>query len=195
VTRPVGGLRVVAGRFGGRRLRAPAGAQTRPTAGRVREALYNMLAERVGSRVLDLYAGSGALGIEALSRGADAAVFVDRDQRSCLEAKRNLATLGLSRAEARVVRRDVASFLRDPPPVEAPFDLVLVDPPYGASDAEVTRLLGALGEPGWLAAGAAVVVERPRAGGMPPLPAGWDVAWQRVYGDTLVALATAPSGN
>ena len=102
-------MRVVAGEFGGRRLAAPRGARTRPTADRVREALFSMLGDLSGLRVLDLYAGSGALGIEALSRGAGSAVFVESDARAAAVLERNLASLGL---EQRVLRRDVLRFLR-----------------------------------------------------------------------------------
>ena len=101
-------VRVVAGEFGGRRLAAPRGARTRPTADRVREALFSMLGDLSGLRVLDLYAGSGALGIEALSRGAGSAVFVESDARAAAVLERNLASLGL---EQRVLRRDVLRFL------------------------------------------------------------------------------------
>jgi 16S rRNA (guanine966-N2)-methyltransferase len=97
-------LRVVAGEFKGRRLQAPRGSRTRPTADRVREALFSMLGDVGDARVLDLYAGSGALGIEALSRGAGSAVFVERDARAAAAIERNLDSLGL---EARVAKQDV----------------------------------------------------------------------------------------
>ena len=96
-------MRVVAGEFGGRRLRAPRGAGTRPTADRVREALFSMLGDVSGARVLDLYAGSGALGIEALSRGAASAVFVERDAQAAATIRRNLDELG---TEGDVRRQD-----------------------------------------------------------------------------------------
>ena len=102
-------MRVVAGTYGGRRLRAPRGSRTRPTADRVREALFSMLGDLAGARVLDLYAGSGALGIEALSRGAESAVFVDRDPAAVAAITRNLDDLGVAGAE--VVRRDAVAFL------------------------------------------------------------------------------------
>ena len=101
-------MRVVAGEFKGRRLQAPAGARTRPTADRVREAVFSMLADVQGARVLDLYAGSGALGIEALSRGARLAVFVERDRRALAAIRRNLDAVG---AEATVLARDALSVL------------------------------------------------------------------------------------
>ncbi len=120
-------LRVVAGRFGGRRLERPRGAPTRPTADRVREALFSMLGDVDGDRVLDLFAGSGALGIEALSRGAASAVFVERDARAAAAIKRNLESLGV---EARVARQDVLGFLGRE---QGPFDLVFCDPPYDSA--------------------------------------------------------------
>ena len=121
-------MRVVAGEFKGRRLQAPRGRRTRPTADRVREALFSMLGDVSGARVLDLYAGSGALGIEALSRGAESAVFVERDQQALAAMRRNLEAVG---AEADVRRQDVSRFLAR---TEGTFDLVFCDPPYdGAS--------------------------------------------------------------
>ena len=129
-------MRVVAGTFKGRRLVAPRGTRTRPTADRVREALFSMLGDVGGARVLDLYAGSGALGIEALSRGADSAVFVESDARAIAAIERNLASIGV---EATVWRRDVLRFLAR---ADGPFDLVFCDPPYDSA----SRLAGPLAE-------------------------------------------------
>ena len=117
-------MRIVAGEYGGRRLHAPRGTRTRPTADRVREALFSMLGDVSGARVLDLYAGSGALGIEALSRGAASAVFVERDARAAATITRNLDALG---ADAEVRRQDALRFLASG---AGPFDLVFCDPPY-----------------------------------------------------------------
>src|SRR6187431_3176030 len=115
-------MRIVAGRHKGRRLRAPAGAGTRPTADRVREALFSILGPVAGLRVLDLYAGSGALGVEALSRGAEAATFVDSDPAALRAVRDNLERLGL---EARVFRADAQSFLRGAARHGDRWDLVL----------------------------------------------------------------------
>jgi len=122
-------VRVVAGEFKGRRLYAPRGSRTRPTADRVREALFSMLGDVSGARVLDLYAGSGALGIEALSRGAESAVFVERDAKALDALRRNLDATG---ARGAVRREDVARFLSRP---EGTFDLVFADPPYDDASA------------------------------------------------------------
>jgi len=185
------GLRVVAGAARGRRLRAPPGDLARPTTDRVKEALFAALgAAPVEDRiVLDLYAGSGALAIEALSRGAVGAVLVDRARPAIDTIAANLAVTGFD-GQARTLRRDVGAFLRAPPPAEAPFGLVLLDPPYSLATAEVARVLGALVEPGWLADGASVVLERPISGEAPPLPAVLTLAWQRGYGDTLLTVMT-----
>src|SRR5437016_4554650 len=120
-------MRVVAGRFKGRTLQAPRGPDTRPTSDKVREALFSVLVSVEGARVLDLFAGSGALGIEALSRGAAQATFVDDDERALASVRRNLANLD---ADADVRRTDALAFLRSKP---GPFDLVFVDPPYSSA--------------------------------------------------------------
>jgi 16S rRNA (guanine966-N2)-methyltransferase len=127
------GLRVTGGTLRGRRLRAPRGAATRPTADRVRQSLFERLAGLQGAAVLDLFAGTGALGIEALSRGAEQAVFVERARPAlaCLEA--NLAELGLA-ARSRLLRSDVNAALRRLSRERQRFDLILLDPPYGAAE-------------------------------------------------------------
>jgi 16S rRNA (guanine966-N2)-methyltransferase len=180
---------VIAGDKGGLPLVAPRGERTRPTAGRVKEALFAALGpdRLVGASVLDGYAGSGSLAIEALSRGAARAVLVDRDPGAVDAIKRNLSSTRLS-ARARVQRRGVAAFLRDVPPPEAPFDLALLDPPYDLAPRELGTILDALTAPGWLSAGAVIVVEQ--ASGAAPLPAPdhLEARWERVYGDTLVRI-------
>jgi 16S rRNA (guanine966-N2)-methyltransferase len=179
------GLRVVAGTAGGRRLVAP--ASVRPTTDRVREALFASLGDHVvDARVLDLYAGSGALGIEALSRGAAAAVFVDADRAAIDACRANLATTGLAE-RAQVHPGSVATLLGAGPPT-APFDLVVADPPYADAAAAAAAILAALGEPGWLTPHARVVLETPTRAG-PPSPAagtGWEIRSERKYGDTLL---------
>jgi 16S rRNA (guanine966-N2)-methyltransferase len=179
---------VIGGALGGRRLVAPSGRAARPTTDRVREALFAALGERFrDASVLDLYAGSGALAIEALSRGASSAVLVDREAAAIEAARANLLETALDR-RARVVRSAVAAFLRRRPPPEAPFGLVLLDPPYDTPASEVGQVLAALATPAWVAPVGAVVLERARAGERPPLPSSWAPAWERAYGDTLVTV-------
>jgi 16S rRNA (guanine966-N2)-methyltransferase len=170
-------VRVVAGEFRGRRLAAPRGRRTRPTADRVREALFSMLGDVSGASVLDLYAGSGALGIEALSRGADSAVFVERDVQAVRMIERNLASLGL---EQRVVRRDVVAFLAR---AEGAFDLVFCDPPYDSA----SRLAGVLSErlPALTSEGARIVTESDKR---MPLELPFPLLTERTYGDTRIAI-------
>jgi 16S rRNA (guanine966-N2)-methyltransferase len=170
-------LRVVAGTFKGRRLAAPRGTRTRPTADRVREALFSMLGDVGGARVLDLYAGSGALGIEALSRGADSAVFVERDPRAVAAIERNLASLGL---EQTVARQDVLRFLAR---ADAAWDLVFCDPPYDCA----SRLAGPLAErlPALIAEDARIVTESDKRN---PLQLPFPLLVERAYGDTRIAI-------
>ena len=186
------GLRVIAGTVRGRRLVAPPGDEIRPTKGIVREAMFSALDARgaiVDAAVLDLYAGTGALGLEALSRGAARAVLVERD-RSALDAiGTNLEHTGFG-TRARVVRSEVATFVAAPPPPEAPFDLVLVDPPYDMAAAGIRTLVERLGEPGWLSPGATLSIERPAGAGV-ALPDTFRNRWERTFGDTLVVFVEA----
>jgi 16S rRNA (guanine966-N2)-methyltransferase len=150
--------RLISGSAGGRRLKVPR-TGVRPTGDRAREALFNALTHLVdlhGAAVLDLYAGSGALGLEALSRGAGSVVFVENGQGVLPVLKENLAAVGLP--GGRVVTGSVTTVVGGAPP--ATFDLVLADPPYATSDEEVVGVLRALVDGGWLAPGAVVVVER-----------------------------------
>ena len=150
--------RIVAGTAGGRRLAVPP-AGVRPTGDRAREGLFNSLGTLLdldGAVVLDLYAGSGALGLEALSRGAAEVVFVESSARVLPVLKKNVAAVGLP--GGRVVAGSVATVVAGPPP--ARFDLVLADPPYATPVAEVLGVLRALTQGAWLAPGAVVVVER-----------------------------------
>jgi 16S rRNA (guanine966-N2)-methyltransferase len=181
--------RIIAGEAGGRRLAVPAGESVRPTSDRVKESVFSALGpgRLVGARVLDLYAGSGALGLEALSRGAAEALLVDRDQASARAIRSNIETLGFD--DRAVVRQSaVATMVSGPRPGDA-FDLALLDPPYDTPAAEVEAVLRRLVEGEWLGPDATVVVER--AAGSPPLvwPAGWGSTWERCYGDTLVLFA------
>jgi 16S rRNA (guanine966-N2)-methyltransferase len=187
-----GRLRVIAGTVGGRRLVAPAGTDTRPTTDRVKESVFGAIGDRRlrEAAVLDLYAGSGALAIEALSRGAARAVLVDRERAAVDAIVRNLDATGLG-DRARAQRVAVEAFLRRDPPAEGPFDLVFLDPPYDLSAGELERVLARLAQGGWLVSGATVVVERGSGGARPELPDRWTTTWERGYGDTLVTLATA----
>ncbi|MBM3674183.1 MAG: 16S rRNA (guanine(966)-N(2))-methyltransferase RsmD [Actinobacteria bacterium] len=189
------GPRVIAGEAGGLRLSAPNGTRTRPTADRVKEALFAALGPLriVGANVLDGYAGSGALAIEALSRGAARALLVDREPLAVDAVRRNLRTTKLA-DRASVQRRGLGSFLRAAPP-EVPFDLVFLDPPYDQPGPELAGVLTALAAPGWCSHDATLVIERAASAGPPPLPAGWLVTWHRVYGDTLVVLAARDPGS
>jgi 16S rRNA (guanine966-N2)-methyltransferase len=174
-------VRVVAGRWGGRRLQAPRGDATRPTSDRVREALFSILAARVvDARVLDLFAGSGALGIEALSRGAAAATFVDSAPAAIRAIRANLQALG---AEAEVRRADARRFLDSASAEARQYDLVFLDPPYrlaGRLGGELTVALAAV-----LAPGAAVVAESDRRA---PLGLELPILDERRYGDTLIRI-------
>lgn len=171
-------MRVVAGHLGGRPLAAPPGRVTRPTSDRVREALFSMLGPLDGARVLDLFAGSGALGIEALSRGATEATFVERDARAAATIRRNIDALGL--ADARVHERDVLSFVRVARPA---YDLVFVDPPYDAAPTLAGPLTEAL--PAALTADALIVTESDKRH---PLELDLPLVRERAYGDTRIAL-------
>ena len=170
--------RIVAGTHGGRRLVVPAGDGTRPTSDRAREGLFSSLQSLLdleGARVLDLYAGSGALGLEALSRGAASATLVERDPKALAALRRNVADLGLA---ARVVEEDVASYLAGTP---ERYDVVLLDPPY---DVDVDPVLAAL--PRWLEEGAVVVAERRTRGPAPSPPAGLEPLRSRRYGEATL---------
>ena len=181
-------MRVVAGRFGGRRLSAPPGPGTRPTSDRVREALFSILhagGAIGGARVLDLYAGSGALGIEALSRGATSAVFVERDGRATAALRANLDLLGLTSQEADVRRADVLGALREARTRAETYDLALCDPPYRLAAGLGASLSEALAPV--LAPHARVVCESDRRA---PLDLDLDLIDERRYGDTLIRIYT-----
>jgi 16S rRNA (guanine966-N2)-methyltransferase len=176
-------VRVVAGRFGGRRLRAPRGRDTRPTSDRVREALFAVLGPLDGLHVLDLFAGSGALAIEALSRGAARATLVERDARAVAVIRANLASLELGADQARVVHGPALAAIRDASSRGDAYDLVLLDPPYRDAPALGRELSQAL--PAVLAPGARVVGESDRRA---PLELGLPVVAERRYGDTLIRI-------
>lgn len=174
-------MRVVAGLYGGRRLVAPPGTATRPTSDRVREALFSVLGATVrGARVLDLYAGSGALGIEALSRGAAAAVFVDHSPKAIAAVKANLQALGI---DAQVRRMEARAALGPPPDLADPYDLVFLDPPYRRAAGLGRELSEAL--PAVLAPGARIVSESDRR---EPLELRFPLIDERRYGDTVIRI-------
>jgi 16S rRNA (guanine966-N2)-methyltransferase len=154
----------------------------------VREALFNIVAARrdlTGLAVLDLYAGSGALGLEALSRGAASALFVESDQRTAAVIARNIETLGLAGATLR--RGAVAAVLAQG--AAAPVDLVLADPPYDVDTPEIDGVLADLGNHGWVHRGTVAVVERASGSAVLTWPDGWGPWPPRVYGDTRLELA------
>ncbi len=171
-------MRVIAGELGGRRLRSARGAATRPTAERVREALFSMLGPLDGAVVLDLFAGSGALGIEALSRGAAHATFVERSPPALAALRANLAALELD-GRARVLGGDALSALRR----EGKYDLVFIDPPYAVAATLAGPLSGALA--GALRPGARVVSESDRRA---PLELALPLRRERRYGDTMIRI-------
>jgi 16S rRNA (guanine966-N2)-methyltransferase len=181
-------VRIVGGTYGGRRLTVPPGHETRPTSDRVREALFSILESRAergvgavaGARILDLFAGSGALGLEALSRGAASAVFVDSSEPSVEAVRANLAAL---RLDAPVHCRDAPTALRDAAVRGDAYDLVFLDPPYRPAAGLAAQLREAL--PAVLAPGACVVAESDRRA---PLALGLAVNDERRYGDTLIRI-------
>jgi 16S rRNA (guanine966-N2)-methyltransferase len=175
-------MRVVAGEFRGRRLKAPPGRSTRPTSDRVREALFSILGPAVldGARVLDLFAGSGALGIEALSRGAREAVFVESDARAAATIHANLDSLG---AHARVHRRDALAWLESAASGAEAFDVVFADPPYSSAGRAAGRLSELL--PPLLTESSLIVTESDKRD---PLMLTLPLDDERVYGDTRIAI-------
>jgi 16S rRNA (guanine966-N2)-methyltransferase len=170
-------VRIVAGEYKGRRLRMPRGAPTRPTADRVREALFSMLGDVTGARVLDLYAGSGALGIEALSRGAESAVFVESDRQALVALRRNLEAVGV---DAEVRSQDALRFIARP---EGVFDLVFCDPPYDDAPRVAAPLSEALAA--MTGENARIVTESDKRH---PLILPQSLVVERTYGDTRIAI-------
>lgn len=187
--------RIIAGSAGGRRLSVPPGGRTRPTSDRAREALFSALESHrgplAGARVLDLYAGSGAVGLEALSRGAAHAVFVEADPRALTTLRANIRELSLPGAQ--VVAGRVAPLVAAPPADRLPFDVAFLDPPYSVGPAELDPVVRDLLRHGWLTAGAVVVAERSRRD--PPLawPAGLVPLQQRRYGEGVLWYGRAPA--
>ncbi|MFF2773644.1 16S rRNA (guanine(966)-N(2))-methyltransferase RsmD [Streptomyces sp. NPDC058052] len=175
--------RVIAGTAGGRRLAVPPGNGTRPTSDRAREGLFSTweaLHGIEGARVADLYAGSGAVGLEALSRGAVHALLVEADARAARTVRENVRALGLPGAEARTGRAE--QIVTGPAPAE-PYDLVFLDPPYAVADEELREILLTLRSGGWLSEDAVVTVERSTRGGAFGWPDGFEPLRSRRYGE------------
>jgi 16S rRNA (guanine966-N2)-methyltransferase len=183
--------RIVAGRFGGRRLVTPRGEITRPTAEKVRAAIGDALIAGgglAGAAVLDLYAGTGALGLELLSRGAASVVLVERDRTALAAIRANLGALGVA-AAVTVVPADVSAFARLAGPA---FDIVVADPPYGLPADELARVLADLHGAGRLRSGADILIERASRDGEPDWPAPLRAVRSRRYGDTAVHVGCLP---
>ncbi len=180
--------RIIAGAAGGRRLAVPAGRSTRPTSDRTREGLFAavlaMLGGLDGAAVLDLYAGSGAVGLEALSRGAADVLLVESDAAAARVIRRNIEAVGLP--GARLVQDRADRALRRGPGAAAARDLVFADPPYSAADDELRTVLTMLAGQGWLARDALVILERDARSGEPPWPAGYARDRSRRYGETML---------
>ncbi|MQA25763.1 MAG: 16S rRNA (guanine(966)-N(2))-methyltransferase RsmD [Micromonosporaceae bacterium] len=178
--------RVIGGVLGGQRLAAPPGRCTRPTSDRVREALFNTLSGLVdldGARFADLYAGSGAAGIEALSRGAAHALFVESFPKAARVLRENLAALGVA-ASAEVVTAPVARAVAGTP--ASPYDVVFADPPYELPDSELSAVLSALVSGGWIVEDGVVVLERSSRGASPGWAPGLTESRSRRYGETTL---------
>jgi len=186
-------MRIVAGTFRGRRLVAPKGQSTRPTADRARQALFNVLEHAPwspgldGQRVLDLFAGSGALGLEAISRGAAACLFVEQAAQARAAIAENAAALGVA-GRIRIEGLDATALRRRAATHGEPFDLAFLDPPYGHGLGEAT--LERLAAGGWLAEGAVAVLER-GAADPAPTPAGYEPLDERVWGAARVSFLRA----
>ncbi len=184
-------MRIVAGKFRGHRLAAPKGSATRPTSDRVRETLFNILEHGVGdfaidgTRVLDLFAGTGALGLEALSRGAKFALFIDDSAEARGLIRHNIEALHLA-GIAKIWRRSATDL--GPAGNVEPFDLVLLDPPYGQELGE--RALESVREGGWITKGGIAVLEEAAASEI-AVPEGYEPLDERTYGDTKIVILRA----
>jgi 16S rRNA (guanine966-N2)-methyltransferase len=178
--------RIISGRAGGRRLATPSGPTTRPTTDRVREALFSSIESWCGSlhglRFLDLYAGSGAVGLEAWSRGAGVVTLVEQDRRTARLVADNARTLGFAKAD--VVTGNVPVVLSSPP--TAPYDVVFLDPPYPLDEVTVSGDLDLLESQRWLVPGAMVVVERSSRSPEPGWPPGIQGRRSKRYGETTL---------
>jgi 16S rRNA (guanine966-N2)-methyltransferase len=191
--------RVIAGEAGGRRIAVPGGRDTRPTSDRAREGLFASLSSiagpLTGKRVLDLYAGSGAVGLEALSRGAEHVLLVESGAPALRVIRANVAALGLAGAE--VVADRVERLLARGPAADGArrYDIVFADPPYALPDQDVTEMLRALEDNGWLALNAVVVVERATRSGPSSWPDGYLPDRARRYGEATFWYGLAPGAQ
>lgn len=185
--------RIIGGTAGGRRLKTPSGEATRPTSDRVREALFSALEAGLGSltglRFLDLYAGSGGVGLEAMSRGAGVLTSVESDRRTARLVEQNAATLGFGKVE--VLAQPVARVLAQPP--RAPYDVVFLDPPYAMENVGLEEVLALLVAQEWLATGCVLVVERAARSGEPAWPRGLVREREKAYGETVLWYVHAAS--
>jgi 16S rRNA (guanine966-N2)-methyltransferase len=198
--------RIIAGVAGGRRLATAPGATTRPTADRAREGLFAtvlaVLGGLDGAAVLDLYAGSGAVGLEALSRGASDVLLVEAESRAARVIRQNIALVGLPGAQ--LITDKVDRVLARGPGEARARDFVFADPPYAAGDDELAQMLIALVRHGWLAPGALVAIERSTRSGPPAWPVGYETDRSRRYGEATLwyglaagaqPAATSPTGE
>ncbi len=179
--------RIVAGSLGGRRIQTPRGQETRPSSDRVREALFSTLESLTdldGCRFLDLYAGSGAVGLEAASRGAAAVLLVESQTRAAQTVRSNIAALGLQGTAQLLAARLPGALI--PGPAGEPYDVVFADPPYAVPNDEIGDLLVGLVTHGWLGVGAVVVVERSAREDAPPQVDGLTALRGRRYGETVL---------
>lgn len=184
-------MRIIAGALGGRRIKAPRGRTARPTTDRVREALFSRVASRLGgldeAATLDLYSGSGALGLEALSRGAPSCVLVERDRRCAAVIKANIRDLGLGE-RARVLTMDAGAAARLLEGEGARFGLMLADPPYDLDPAPLLQLIAGLG---LLGPDGLFCLEHGKRRAAPPAPEGWEATGGKTYGDSVISLYAA----
>lgn len=186
-------MRIVGGTKRGLRLASLPGTTTRPTADRVKEALFNIVAAHVpGASVLDLFAGSGALGIEALSRGARAATFVEHDRRAARIARDNVSRTKFEE-QSRVITGDVFSTLKGEGRLAGPFDLIFADPPYGRQLA--SRVLTAAADPRLLAPDGLLVIEHDKREELPALRANMEQIRTARYGNTVLSFYVLSTEN
>ncbi|MFJ8472737.1 16S rRNA (guanine(966)-N(2))-methyltransferase RsmD [Kitasatospora sp. NPDC094011] len=187
--------RVIAGSAGGRRLAVPPGRGTRPTSDKAREAMFSTLeafrGTLHGARMLDLFGGSGAVGLEALSRGAEHVLLVEADAQAARVIRENVRTIALPGAEVRAAKAE--KVIAGPPP-QPPYDLVFLDPPYVVTDDEVREMLITMSAGGWLAEDALVTVERSTRGGEFGWPEGFEVLRSRRYGEGTLWYGRAAAG-
>ena len=187
-------MRIVAGEFKGRRLAGPEGSATRPTSDKVREALFSILGDISGDRVLDLFAGTGALTLEALSRGAADALLIERDRRMAGVAARNIETVlgagqvGPGHDRARLLRTEALAWLKSTS--DGPFDLIFIDPPYADAQDLAAELSAAL--PAVISSGARIVTESDRRSPLDLTADEFGLRSEHRYGDTLLRIFDAP---